>query len=357
MYLFPEAEVRQRSRYGGTMIRQYAYILTVFFVVLMIGMPESQALSEEMSFSPPTVVGSQIVTVSPGEVSLGSVIEVTIEGLAQKMAQDKLDPKNLRLYLNERPLQNLKPETVDLATGTVRFHLEREEADRDAWTSLLGAPMIQGRRDVLVGIAWDASHEFTHAPSCHCTITFLLFSPLWAAIGLASFLVAAAALIRLAQKSDILRDPQIAALPAGATRPYSFARCQMAVWFFLVMGGVFGIWLITGEYNHIITQQTLVLLGISAATGISATAIDKNKENATDASPVHVTFLHDLLTDVNGLAFHRYQAFLWTIILGIFYVVALYRTVATPEFDANLLTLMGISSGTYLGFKLPEKQG
>ncbi len=339
------------------MIRQHACILTMFFVVLMIGAPVSQPLAEEMSFSPPTVVVSQIVTVSPGEVSLGGVIEVTIEGLAQKVSQDKVDPKNFRLYLNERPLQNLKPETVDLTTGTVRFHLERVEADRDTWTSVLGAPTITGRRDVLVGIAWDASHEFTRAPSCHCTITFVLFNPLWAAIGLASLIVAAVALIRLAQKSDILRDPQIAVLPVGATRSYSFARCQMAIWFFLVVGGVFGIWLITGEYNHTVTQQTLVLLGISAATGPSATAIDRNKGKATGVSPVHVTFLHDLLTDLNGLAFHRYQAFLWTITLGIFYVVALYRTVATQDLDPNLLTLMGISSGTYLGFKLPEKQG
>ena len=26
-----------------------------------------------------------------------------------------------------------------------------------------------------------------------------------------------------------------------------------------------------------------------------------------------------------------------------------------PEFDASFLTLMGISSGTYIGFKFPEK--
>ena len=43
-------------------------------------------------------------------------------------------------------------------------------------------------------------------------------------------------------------------------------------------------------------------------------------------------------------------------IRGIFYRVAVDCTVATPNFDANLLTLMGISSGTSLGFKLPEKQ-
>jgi hypothetical protein len=28
-----------------------------------------------------------------------------------------------------------------------------------------------------------------------------------------------------------------------------------------------------------------------------------------------------------------------------------------PEFDASLLMLMGISSGTYLGFKVTEKPG
>jgi hypothetical protein len=28
---------------------------------------------------------------------------------------------------------------------------------------------------------------------------------------------------------------------------------------------------------------------------------------------------------------------------------------ALPDFDAPLLALMGISSGTYLGFKIPEQ--
>jgi hypothetical protein len=69
-----------------------------------------------------TVVASYINSVSPSEVSLGGIIEVTIEGLGQKVAQDKIDPKNIRLYLNDRPLQSLKPETVDLKAGTVRFH-------------------------------------------------------------------------------------------------------------------------------------------------------------------------------------------------------------------------------------------
>ena len=346
------------------MIRQHICILIMLFAVVTIAItPDSHAFVEGMTPSLHTVVAQEILTVLPSEVSLGDIIEVTIEGLEQKVAQDKVDPKNFRLVLNEHPLQNLKPETVDLRTGTVRFHLTRLDpdkldADKDAWTSLLGASPVSGRRKVLVGVAWDASHEFARAPSCGCTIKFVLFEPYWAALGLISLIVAAGALIRLARSTDILRDPQVALLPAGASRPYSLARCQMAFWFFLVMSGVFAIWLVTGEYNHTVTQQTLVLLGISAATGLSATAIDRNKENVPSAvPPVHTTFFNDLLTDSNGLTFYRYQMLLWTLILGIFYIVSVYRTATTPDFDANLLTLMGISSGTYLGFKLPEKQG
>lgn len=351
------------------MIRQRAGILAVLFTAITLPfIPGSHALSQELPPASPPVVAPQILTVSPSAVRLGGIIDVTIEGLAQKVAQDKVDPKNFRLFLNEHPVQNLKPESVDLTTGTVRFHLERLDADKDAWTSLLGAPPFSGRREVLVGVSWDATNEFARARSCNCTIAFVLFEKFWGILGLIFLILAAGALIRLAQKSDILRDPHIAILPAGAARPYSLARCQMAFWFFFIMGGVFFIWLVTGEYNNTVTQQTLVLLGISAATGLSATAIDRNKENAPPAVapavpptvapvlPVHITFFHDILTDANGLTFPRYQMFLWTLVLGIFYVVAVYRTSATPNFDANLLTLMGISSGTYLGFKLPEKQ-
>src|SRR5579859_6809574 len=53
---------------------------------------------------------------------------------------------------------------------------------------------------------------------------------------------------------------------------------------------------------------------------------------------------------------HRYQMLAWTIALGITFIYSAYTTLATPNFDANLLTLLGISSGTYLGFKFPEQQ-
>ena len=36
------------------------------------------------------------------------------------------------------------------------------------------------------------------------------------------------------------------------------------------------------------------------------------------------------------------------------FVITVYRTLAMPDFNGNLLTLMGISSAGYVGFKFPE---
>ena len=49
------------------------------------------------------------------------------------------------------------------------------------------------------------------------------------------------------------------------------------------------------------------------------------------------------------------QNLLWTLVLSAVFVRSVLTRLAMPEFDDTLLALMGISSGAYLGFKLPEK--
>jgi len=43
----------------------------------------------------------------------------------------------------------------------------------------------------------------------------------------------------------------------------------------------------------------------------------------------------------------------WTLILGVVFIFGVFQQLAMPKFDATLLALMGMSSGTYLGFKWP----
>ena len=90
--------------------------------------------------------------------------------------------------------------------------------------------------------------------------------------------------------------------------------------------------------------------------GVRLSQVDREIKDLKDTQEPKKTkgFLRDMITDVDGISFHRFQICIWTIILVIVFIIAMYRNLAMPEFSPTLLTLMGISGGTYLGFKFPE---
>lgn len=75
-----------------------------------------------------------------------------------------------------------------------------------------------------------------------------------------------------------------------------------------------------------------------------------------DSSGVSKGLLRDVLSDGSGYSFHRFQICAWTIVLGIIFVSSVYNNLTMPDFSTTLLGLMGISSGTYIGFKFPEQK-
>src|SRR6185369_642987 len=258
-------------------------------------------------------------------------------------------------------------------------------------------------------------------------MTLRMFDPVWFGFSTIGFLAVLVLFWWRAIKGNIIRDSNPPEPPQGTRKPYSLARVQMAVWFFLVIGSFVFIYLITGDYNTI-TEQALILIGIGTGTALGAAAIDTNKRTVADTElgtlvpqldtlgaqidqakdsqsvlearikagaptaddvkaladlktdlaeknaqleelnrkveearsglkkPISEGFFNDLLTDVNGTSFHRFQMLIWTIVLGALFCIGVYQSLAMPNFSTTLLALMGISSGTYLGFKIPERQ-
>jgi len=86
--------------------------------------------------------------------------------------------------------------------------------------------------------------------------------------------------------------------------------------------------------------------------------VSQQLQTLTPASSTRASlgFLQDILADASGYSFHRFQIFAWTIVLGIIFVSSVYNSLSMPEFSATLLGLMGLSSGTYIGFKFPEQK-
>jgi hypothetical protein len=98
---------------------------------------------------------------------------------------------------------------------------------------------------------------------------------------------------------------------------------------------------------------------MTATTETNATSTVTSVVTPVPSAPPQPSqgFLRDILSDAgDGISIHRFQMFAWTLILGLIFVGSVYKDLGMPEFSATLLGLMGISSGTYLGFKLPEKK-
>jgi hypothetical protein len=222
------------------------------------------------------------------------------------------------------------------------------------------------------------------------------------------------ALLVVAARTNLVRDA--GAEPTGQDekgkpyrKPFSLARCQMAFWFFLVIASFLYIWQVTGAYD-IITAGILTLVGIAAGTALGAAVIDESKQdedppqlanlesekpkleakiseletqintaqpndktklekqktakskrleiviNRIQKTPLSEGFLKDILRDATGVAFHRFQIAVWTVILGIIFIYSVWASLSMPEFSATLLALQGISAGTYIGFKIPESK-
>lgn len=86
--------------------------------------------------------------------------------------------------------------------------------------------------------------------------------------------------------------------------------------------------------------------------------IDQQLRTLSAQQPASVSsgFLRDVLSDASGYSFHRFQIFAWTIVLGIIFISSVYNGLTMPEFSPTLLGLMGLSAGTYIGFKFPEQK-
>jgi hypothetical protein len=282
----------------------------------------------------------------PDKIWLGSPLCVALAGPPIAAVDKDGKPTTLHLFLDGLELKDAVGTVVNRDKNLVMFDVSRSADDATVWSKIISQlqPEKWGAGVGLgVGVGTDKDVEFKSAKPL--APLELMVVDIWAfVLGVLAFLAAILALYFAAQSSAILRD-------GNATTTYSLARVQMAFWLYLITAAFVFIWLVTGDYNGVLTSQSLVLLGISGTTGLMA--ISASDGSAATAS---TGFWNDILNDGGGLALHRLQIAVWTAILGAVFFAQLYSTFRLPTFDSNLLILLGISGVTYVGFKFNEKK-
>jgi hypothetical protein len=246
----------------------------------------------------------------------------------------------------------------------------------------------------------------------------VLISGWWLVFGFIALFAVIGSIWLAGSKTSLLKDSLLPQL-TPTKQTFSLGRWQMAFWFTLVFSAFVFLFVLLWDYNTV-TSQALVLMGLSSATAIFAVQIDASKDTPIGAANETLQSLglrtygdvlqleteikerqdklnntppptdenmilqlkteiadrlnkqrtyrditrpflsqgwySDLTTDVNGPALHRLQVFVWTLMLGVVFVIGIYRDLSMPQFSNTLLALMGVTSAGYLGFKYPERQ-
>jgi hypothetical protein len=267
------------------------------------------------------------------------------------------------LFINGLPLKGVHPTGINIKDGSnettqLEFYLTYNDASADTWRTLLKninvflLPPIQ--KEIIVSIGIENGEAFPKA--YENTRTLIIITPLWfwVAVGASVFLLLLVLGLLL---TDAYKDQYKDDKGSEIKRSYSLARVQMAFWFFLVI--ISSIWLdtILWDYNTI-PASALGLIGISSITAVTAKAIDETRsQTRTRVGKGLRRFLKDILTDDGeSVSLHRVQILVWTLVLGSYFIVTVLTSLAMPEFNATLLTLMGFTSGTYLGFKFANSE-
>lgn len=368
-------------------------------------------IASAQSPSPPADVSIKVKGVT-GKLGLYNTITIEVENLSKYLKQPGKDAKKFMLYLDWRPLKGVNSRLID-GTDKLQFDIRRTSDSKDEWNALLGRPFARDKGftyPVPVSIGYENENPI---PS-DVKYPLIVINKTWFWVFAAFFALALVLFLWLAKASSIIRDP-CPELPAPQ-RTYSLGRTQMAFWFFIVAVSYVFIWMITSDLESL-TDSALGLIGISAATALGAAVVGSSKRNAAEskrqdlekekavlqtrlnelgpqiaASPPppnlsdlkreeaeknarlaqvnkeiqdltatmtpqpSAGFLNDILTDADGISLHRFQIAIWTMVLGFMFAASIYNSLAMPQFSGTLLALMGISGGTYIGFKFPEKQ-
>lgn len=393
-----------------------AIFLLVFLLIVSINfaaiaqdtsdVPSVNFASPRICSVPPTLRTEQVIADNVrNQVKMGDRIRVRVEGLSLAATSatpqgSSFDPRQLVLYLNGYQLEDIHGEPVSvmvqgkdqkkiLDDNWLAFRLERTDSSQTAWNALLGGttkPSI----NAIVGVGCPGKvailvSDLQSPPQ----LKIVLFS--WR-FWLCLFLVLAIVLIFIRYGRDSLRSPGIEGLYSqkevidgeeklitkelkikknprfGMAKiflgskeenrnPFSLSISQLAFWTFLIFAAYLIIYGVTGDYTNILTGQSLILLGINSVTAFGASLIDGhgNERKRKGSQGISKGFLNDILSDSNGVNFQRFQTFMWTAAIGIFFVWEVIKNLAMPEFDDTLLALQGISSATYLGLRGQEQ--
>lgn len=343
-------------------MRKLHFILFIFILIPNINKAENadnkaKATDSAKIRSVDTAFVTKMRTLEKGKnfenrAMFGDFIEVNVAGISyliDSIAGGKKD--SIILFLNNIPMDDIHARTIAVDTrentGTIVFRLSRKSKSLAKLEPYFVSFVSSIQPTLSVGVINKAPAKSTVS----FTLYYLDKTFVFATFGIMILIVVL--IYFFSRKFKFFR------LKNDEKLPYSLAHIQLAFWTILVSFSYVYLWIVNGEIPEI-PSSILVLMGISVGTKGIAGYIDYNFDlkNSTRNYKEREGFLKDILSDENGtINIQRVQMVIWTTVLGFIYIQTFVVNLTIRDFDTNILTLMGISSGVYALLKPIESSG
>ena len=154
-------------------------------------------------------------------------------------------------------------------------------------------------------------------------------------------------------------------------KPYSFSKVQLAFWFIIIASAFTSIIIsVRGHEIPTLANSTLIILGIITGTLAAGRIIDVSDQSNPNINRTQnfdaQNFFLDILSDANGVSLHRFQCFVFNLIIGGWFIYHTLNNLGAagkidintimPDVSPNNLVLLGLSSGTYIALKTNENK-
>jgi hypothetical protein len=325
----------------------------------------------------------------PDRLRLDDQVVVRVLGLHQELVRlnglrNQMQPNNsrpndlrtgdLRLYVDDIMLP-IPPTAIDMRlncdTADVRFHLVRDTTTEATWQLFYHVPG-KYEHPAHIGLGLTDGQLAEPYPARPDHIMLELIRPRLLLLGLLLIAAFLGFIGWLAFRTNLLRndwsnqvEPNPNALP-GQPIPvfdpqyrnasFSLAKTQMALWTVLIISAYLMIYMVTGELPYL-TTGLLALLGISLAHGWLSKVINHDQDERVayrHQDQLTQGFFTDIVTDDKGVSIARLQFIAFNVIAALYFVRYVLKQWALPDFDSQLLALLGVSSASMLALKTQE---
>jgi hypothetical protein len=271
---------------------------------------------------------ARVIGIVEKEATLGRPLTLLVAG-------DPGPCASLVLFVQGSPIEGLP---AKCSPGKVSFVLNVTEANAERWHRILGGHGTH--REVIVSAG--AGAQFPLPTEVY--VPFRIIDPKRAAMIVVAAIILFVVILGVRKFTSALD---------------AFARVLVALWIVIIGVSYAYIWAVTNELQTINTSALgLIGIGLGTAAGASLIGNMKNVDAKTLVQTVISEAQDGHLTPTEKGApqgLHALQNAAWMGVLAIVFVIHVWQKLEMPQLHGNVLTLLGITGGTYAAFAMPRR--